>query len=156
MKDREPVLTTADICQPTKSLLYVLVVVILNVITDLYLLSIPLPVCRYPIASKDIIADDPALMDGQYWHSSQDHADGPLQWCGLCDYGFHHPRCSYPDGMSPVFSNAADYANQYSRLDLTVLSLAVDGPAVKPLCRSSYRTFLSFSRLSAGPATRWV
>ncbi|OJJ78444.1 uncharacterized protein ASPGLDRAFT_138897 [Aspergillus glaucus CBS 516.65] len=32
-----------NICQPTKSLLYVLVVVILNVITDLYLLSIPLP-----------------------------------------------------------------------------------------------------------------
>ncbi|BCR88783.1 uncharacterized protein ACHE_41347A [Aspergillus chevalieri] len=32
-----------NICQPTKSLLYVLVVVIMNVITDLYLLSIPLP-----------------------------------------------------------------------------------------------------------------
>lgn len=39
-------LMPTDLCQPTKSLLYVLVVVILNVITDLYLLSIPLPVCQ--------------------------------------------------------------------------------------------------------------
>lgn len=32
------------ICQPTKSPAYVLVVVIPNILTDIYLLSIPLPV----------------------------------------------------------------------------------------------------------------
>lgn len=32
-----------DLCQPTNSRVYVLVVVILNVLTDIYLLSIPLP-----------------------------------------------------------------------------------------------------------------
>lgn len=78
MINRKPVLMTADICQPTKSLLYVLVVVIMNVITDLYLLSIPLPVCQYLDAPSNIIADNPALVDGQYWPASQDHTDGPL------------------------------------------------------------------------------
>jgi len=101
----EPMLTTADICQPTKSLLYVLVVVILNVITDLYLLSIPLPVCRHLVASNNIIADNPALVDGKYWPASQDHTDGPLQWCGLCDYGIHHSCCGHPDSKSPTFAN---------------------------------------------------
>lgn len=32
-----------ELCQPTNSPVYVLVVVILNIITDAYLLSIPLP-----------------------------------------------------------------------------------------------------------------
>lgn len=32
-----------DICQPTHSRVYVFVVVILNILTDIYLLSIPLP-----------------------------------------------------------------------------------------------------------------
>lgn len=32
-----------DVCQPANSRVYVLVVVILNVVTDIYLLSIPLP-----------------------------------------------------------------------------------------------------------------
>ncbi|KAF7718969.1 Uncharacterized protein PECH_006315 [Penicillium ucsense] len=32
-----------DVCQPAKSPVYVLVVVLLNIVTDLYLLSIPLP-----------------------------------------------------------------------------------------------------------------
>lgn len=32
-----------DLCQPTHSRVYVLVVVILNILTDVYLLSIPLP-----------------------------------------------------------------------------------------------------------------
>lgn len=37
-------------CQPTKSPVYVLVVVIPNILTDVYLLSIPLPVS--PIAER--------------------------------------------------------------------------------------------------------
>lgn len=36
-------LIRTEFCQPTNSPVYVLVVVILNIITDLYLLSIPLP-----------------------------------------------------------------------------------------------------------------
>lgn len=38
-----PVLTDIDICQPARSMVYVLVVMIPNVLTDIYLLSIPLP-----------------------------------------------------------------------------------------------------------------
>jgi hypothetical protein len=60
----QPQLTAADLCQPTRSRLYVLVILIPNVITDVYLLSIPLPVCHPSNGSGIAPADNPCSSSG--------------------------------------------------------------------------------------------
>lgn len=70
-------------------------VMILNVITDLYLPSIPLPVIQHPLVFQKIIADHSAPVDGQYRAASQDHAVRCLQWRRFCDYGLYYPCRGY-------------------------------------------------------------